>query len=212
MRLNPASSIVFAITTLVFAARIQAQREAVPAPAAGCTPQSGQLSCLSIANPPAVEFPAPLRGIDTPGSFTLFGPVKGFALVQTDLARTTSSFGPTWRVKAGLRYETPGGVQFSASASARRGYSLPIAMLQPLGSDVPLPDYSSLFLQSGASQIHWDTELRVRKALISSDALDLAVIGEAFNLVNVNPKPDPAAKGPVVTSSPTVRGGLLLGF
>jgi hypothetical protein len=205
---------MFAITALLFATGAQGQSGPAPpaAAASGCPAQPNQSSCLSIASLPALEFPADLRIGDAPGTFTLFGNVKGVALVQSDISRTTSSVGPTWRVKTGILYQAPGGVQFTASAIARRGNHLPITMVQPLGSDVQSADYSSAFLQSGATRIQWDTELRIRKALFSSDVLDLAVVGEAFNLLNLNPAPDPAAKTPAVTSSPTVRGGVLLGF
>jgi hypothetical protein len=85
------------------------------------------------------------------------------------------------------------------------------AGVQPLGSDVQLTDYSNASLESGAAPIHWDTELRIRKTLISSDDLDLTVVGEAFNLLNMNRGAKPTAKTPVLTS-PTVRAGVLLGF
>jgi hypothetical protein len=208
-----ASSITLVVTALVFTPSAHAQSGAASAASAasGCAVESSQPPCLSISTGPNLELPTDARTGDASGTLTLFGNVKGLALSQTDIARTTASFGSTWRLKAGIRYEAPGGVQFAASAIARRGYSLPIAMVQPLGSDVQLTDYSNASLRSGAAPIHWDTELRIRKTLISSDALDLAVVGEAFNLLNLNRGAEPTAETPVLTS-PTVRGGVLLGF
>ena len=204
-----ASSIAFAVTTLLFAAIAHAQ-SAPAAPASGCA-ESLQPSCLSITTEPKLERPADSQSGNAPGTFTLFGNVKGLALFQSDIVGTTTSFGPTWRMKVGIRYDTPGGVQFSAGAIVRRGYSLPIAMMQPLGSDVELPDYSHPSLLFGAAPIQWDTELRIRKTFISSDALDLAGVAEAINLLNLNRGAEQTEKTPVLTS-PTIRAGVLLGF
>lgn len=114
-------------------------------------------------------------------------------------------------MKVGIRYNAPGGVQFTASAVARRGYTLPIAMTQPLGSDVELPDHSHPSLLFGAAPIQWDTELRVRKTFLSSDAFDLDGVFEAFNLLNLNRGAEQTEKTPVMTS-PTIRAGVFLGF
>jgi hypothetical protein len=207
------ASIVPAVAALLFAASAWAQNPpaAPPALASDCVAESRQPPCLSIPTGPTLERPTDARSGDAAGTFTLFGRVKGFALWQTDTARTTVSFGPTWRLKTGIRFDAPGDVQFSASVSARRGYSLPIAMGQPLGSDAQSIEQDNLPVQSSAAPIHWDTELRIRKKLISSEPLDLSVVGEAFNLLNLNRKSEPTATTPVLTS-PTVRAGVLLGF
>jgi hypothetical protein len=219
---NRASSMALVVTALLFAASAHAQSGPASATAAtnGCTADSSPTPCLSIPTGLTLTLPADTPSGDASGTFPLFGNVKGLglfgnvkglALSQTDITRTTSSFGPTWRLKTGVRYEAPGGLQFSASAITRRGYSLPIAMVQPLGSDVQLPDSGNASLQSGAAPIRWDTELRIRKALISSEALDLAVVGEVFNLLNLNREAEPTTTTPVLTS-PTIRAGVLLGF
>jgi hypothetical protein len=201
-------SIALAVTILRFAVGAHAQ-SGPPAAATGCS-ESLQTPCLSITAVPKLERPTESRSGVTSGTFTLFGKVDGLALPQTDIAGTTTSFGPTWRMKIGIRLDGPGGVQFTASAIGRRGYSLPIAMMQPLGSDVQLTDSSHPSLLFGAAPIHWDTELRLRKNVISTDALDLDVVAEAFNLLNLNRGAE-TEKTPVLTS-PTIRTGVLLGF
>lgn len=204
-----ASSIALVVTTLLFGATAQAQ--SVPAtPANGCA-QSLQPSCVSITAEPTLERPAGSPDARTPGTITLFGNVKGLALFQGDLAETTPSFGPAWRMKVGVRYDAPGGVQSTASAIARRGYVLPLAMVEPLGSDVQLPDYSHPSLLFGGAAIHWDTELRVRKTFIASDALDLAAVVEAINLLKLSGGADQTEKAPALTS-PTIRAGVFVAF
>jgi hypothetical protein len=203
------SSIALAVSTLLFAATAHAQG-APAAPANGCA-ESLQPACLSVTTEPKLERPADSQGGNAAGTFTLFGNVKGLALFQTDIGGTTTSFGPSWGMKIGVRYDAPGGVQFTASAIARRGYSFPIAMMQPLGSDVQLPDHSHPALLFGAAPIQWDTELRVRKTFLSSDALDVTGVVEAFNLLKLNRGAEQTEKTPVVTA-PTIRGGVLLGF
>jgi hypothetical protein len=206
---NRASSIALAVTALLFAATAHAQR--VPAaPANGCA-ESLQPSCVSVTSEPTLERPPDSRGGEASGTFTLFEHVKGLGLFQRDIAGTTTSFGPTWGMKVGVRYDAPGGVQFTASVIARRGYSLPIAMMQPLGSDVLVTDSSHPSLLFGAAPIQWDTELRIRKTFMSSDTLDLAGVAEAFNLLNVNRGAEQTEKTPALTS-PTIRGGVLVGF
>jgi len=209
---NRASSIAFVVTTLLFAATAHAQSApaAPAAPANGCA-ESLRPSCLSIATEPKLERPADSARDNAPGTFPLFGNVKGLAVFQSDIARTTTSFGPTWRMKVGIRYDAPGGVQFTASAIARRGYGLPLAMVQPLGSDLQLADHGQPSLLFADAPIQWDTELRIRKAFISSDTLDLAAVAEAINLLNLNGGGNQTEKTPVVTS-PTIRAGVLLGF
>ena len=83
--------------------------------------------------------------------------------------------------------------------------------MQPLGSDVQLPDHSHPSLLFGAAPILWDTELRVRKTFIASDTLDLGGVVEAFNLLNLNRGAEQTEKTPALTS-PTIRGGVLVGF
>jgi hypothetical protein len=209
---NRASSKALIVTTLLFGAVVHAQDAPAPvAPAAPGCKDSNQPACLSIATEPNLELPAKKRTDDPSSAFRLFGNVKGFGLFETDIARTTWSFGQTWQLKTGIRYEAPGGVQFSASVIGRRGYSLPIAMMQPLGSDVQVTDPSNTSLLFGAAPIQWDTELRVRKTFISSDAMDLAGIAEVFNLVNVNRGVQQTEKTPLLIS-PTIRAGVLVGF
>jgi len=205
---NRALSIALAITILLFAVSGRAQN-GPPAPANGCS-ESLQTPCLSITTLPTLERPADSQSGVTSGTFTLFGNVNGLAAPQTDIAGTTTSFGPVWRMKIGVRYNAPGGVQFTASAIARRGYSLPIAMMQPIGSDVQLTDYSHPSLLFGGAAILWDTELRVRKTLIATDAMDLDAVAEAFNLLNLNRGAE-TEKTPKLTS-PTIRAGVFLGF
>jgi hypothetical protein len=204
-----ASSIGLTVTALLFAATAHAQN-APAAPANGCA-QPLQPACLSIKVEPTLERPADSQPDDVSGTFTLFRNVKGLGLFQSDIARSTMSFGPAWRMKVGVRYNAPGGVQFSASAIARRGVSLPLAMMQPLGSDLELPDASHPSLSFGPAPIQWDTELRVRKTFIASDAFDIAGIVEAINLLNLNGGAEPTEKTPMLTS-PTIRAGVLLGF
>ena len=197
-----------AVAALVATASAHAQSGPVPA---GCTADPRQPSCAAISTGPGTDRPAPLGG-DAVGTFTIFGKVKGFTFSQADIARTTTSLGSTWRLKGGLSVEAPGGVFFSASTIARRGSTLPIAMAQPLGSDVQLAEGNAA-LQPGTAPIQWDTELRIRKMLLTSDALDVGVVGEAFNLFNLNGATDPraSATAPMLTS-PTVRAGVFLGF
>jgi hypothetical protein len=204
---NRALSIALVVTILLFA--VSAHAQSGP-PAADGGSESLQTSCLSIAIVPKLERPTDSPSGVTPGTFTLFGNVNGLASPQTDIAGTTASFGPVWRMKVGIRFDAPGGVQFTASAIARRGYSLPIAMMQPLGSDVQLTDSSHPSLLFGAAPILWDTELRIRKTFISTDALDLDGVAEAFNLLNLNRGAE-TEKTPVLTS-PTIRAGVFLGF
>jgi hypothetical protein len=206
---NRASSIAFAVTALLFAASAHAQSVPVP-PANGCA-ESLRPSCLTVTTEPTLERPPDASDGSATGTFTLFGNVTGLALFQNDVARTTTSFGPAWRMKVGVRYDARGGLQFTASAIARRGYSLPVAMMQPLGSDVQLPDHSHPSLLFGAAPILWDTELRIRKTFIASDTLDLDGVVEAFNLLNLNRGAEPTEKTPALTS-PTIRGGVLVGF
>ena len=210
---NRAASIALAVTVLLFAVSAHAQSGLASAAAAanGCAAEPSQPPCLSISTGPNLELPTDARSGDASGTFTLFENVKALALSQTDIARTTASFGSTWRLKTGIRYEALFGVQLTASVITRRGYSLPTAMVQTLGSDAQLIDHSNASLQAGAAPIHWDTELRIRKTLISSDLLDLAVVSEAFNLLNLNHGAAPTATTPVLIS-PTVRTGVLLGF
>ena len=205
---NRPLSIALAVTILLFAVSARAQ-SGPPAAANGCS-ESLQTPCLSITTLPKLERPADSRSGVTSSTLTLFGKVDGLALPQTDISGTTTSFGPTWRMKIGIRFDAPGGVQFTASAVARRGYSLPLAMMQPLGSDVQLIDTSNPSLLFGGAAILWDTELRVRKTFISTEALDLDVVAEAFNLLNLNRGAE-TEKTPVLTS-PTIRAGVFLGF
>jgi hypothetical protein len=158
-----------------------------------------------------VEPPRGIRiGAATP-TVPLFRTTSGLVVLQPDIARSTASFGPTWRLQTGVLSRLPGGVQFTASVVGRRGYGLPVAMVQPLGSDVPLPDSSNAALELGMAPVHWDTELRIRKTLMSSHGLELSLVGEAFNLLDVNHGVTPTPVTPVLTS-PTVRGGVALGF
>ena len=83
--------------------------------------------------------------------------------------------------------------------------------MQPLGSDVQVPDSSHPALLFGPVPIQWDTELRVRKTFIASDALDLAAIIEAINLVNVHRGQEQSERSPMLTS-PTIRAGVFVGF
>lgn len=70
-------------------------------------------------------------------------------------------------------------------------------------------DGSSSPLEFGWAPIHWDTKLRVRKTLMTSP-FDVAIVGEAFNLLNLNAsdKDEPTR----VVTSPTLRVGTVLGF
>lgn len=70
-------------------------------------------------------------------------------------------------VKTGIRFDTTGGLQFTAGAVVQRGYSLPITMVQAPGIDVQLPDPGNAALEIGSAATRWDTELRVRKTLTS---------------------------------------------
>jgi hypothetical protein len=142
--------------------------------------------------------------------FQLF---RGLAVItqsQADITTSTASFGSTWRLKTGIRYEARGGVRLSASVIARRGYSLPAAMAQPIGGDAQMIDNRNSSLEFGWAPVQWDTELRIRKMLKTSGRVDVAVVGEALNLLKMNGS-DPTPRAPALTSR-TVRVGVVLGF
>jgi hypothetical protein len=213
--------LAFIITALPVS-RAQAQNAPLPAGSliGGCATESAQSSCVTLGTEPTVESPADRDSRDSPGEVTLFRNLKGVAQPQTDIARTTASFGATWRIKTGLRYDAPGGLQFSASTIARRGYALPLAMVQTPGSDVQLPEVNNAALELGSAPTQWDTELRVRKTLSSKGPVHVAIVGEAFNLLNLNhesaatpgPTPSVAPAPAAMLTSPTFRVALVLSF
>ena len=177
----------------------------------GCATESGKPPCVTLSTERNLELPRDRRSGDASGKFTLFGNFKGLALSQTDIARTTASFGTTWRLKTGIRYEAAGGVQLSASAIVRHGYARPVAMVQPLGSDVQLPELGNASLEFNSAPTHWDTELRIRKTLTSKGPVDVAVVGEAINLLNLTNDSGATAPASMLTSR-TFRVGIVLGF
>ena len=201
------------VIVLLVAHRAQAQvgSGSSATAASSCVSHSGQPPCLAVTPGTPVGLERDVRNSAATETRTPFGNVTGLALWQADTARTTATVGPTWRLKAGVFYRLPGSVQFSASVVARRGYGLPLYMVQPLGSDVQMPEGGDASIESGSAPIRWETELRLRKTLMSSDALDLALVGEAFNLLNLNGGAKPTPETPV-PASPTIRVGVFAGF
>jgi len=208
---NKALALVLVGTALLAGSARAQDVPASPGPvASGCAEESSKPPCLTLSTGRNLEWPAVTTSGDSPGGFRLFGNVKGVAVSQTDIARTTASFGSTWRLKTGIGYDV-GGLQLTASTIVRRGYSLPITMVQPLGSNVQLPEPGNASLEFGAAATHWDTELRIRKTITSKGPVDVAVVGEALNLLNLNHDPAAAPPGSMLTS-PTFRAGIVLGF
>jgi hypothetical protein len=189
--------------------------------ARGCASAADKSRCVALDKDRKVELPVEPRGGEPSGEITLFGNLTAIVKPQTDIARETASFGETWRVKTGLRFEAPGGIELTASTSARRGYALPLAMVQAPGSDVQLPEFGNVALEFGSASTHWDTELRVRKTITSKGPVQLSIVGEAFNLLNLNHASDATPPGSTrsvstapneMLTSPTFRVGIVLGF
>jgi hypothetical protein len=185
-------------------------------PTSGALGQGTGIPISADPSPTIKAEPAPPTARDesrfeVPGTFRLFGNLYATGQSQVDVTRSPIDFGPAWRLKSGISYTTFGGVQLSASVIARRGYSLPIAMAQPLGSDLQIFDPRNSSSEFGWRAIQWDTELRVRKTLTTSGLFDVTLVGEAFNLFNLHSPDDNTARAPTLTS-PTVRAGAVLGF
>jgi len=181
-------------------------------PANACTAEPGKPPCVRLDSAASSEVPADAWRVEASPGFTLFGNIKSFSRAQTDTAKTTASFGQTWRLKTGLRYEAAGGVQLSAGAVGRRGYSLPLSMVEAPGSDTQLADPRNAALGFGSAPIRWDTELRIRKELTSKGPVDMAIVGEAINLLNVNQDATLTTPSDAMLNSRTFRVAIVLGF
>ena len=206
------SPIALTAAMLLAASTGQAQSGSAP-------PESAPSQCVAEPGHPCLIIPGGLR-LDTPPeprtgigteTLTLSERIALFGRSQSDTGTATSNFGPTWRLKSGVRLDLPGRTQVSAGVIMRRGSSLPLAMVQPMGSDVSLPDGSTISLETWSAPIRLDTEFRVRKMLLSSDSLDLSLVGEAYNLFNVSSEDRASPRAPAA-SSPTIRCGVLAGF
>jgi hypothetical protein len=210
------------ITTIVGALLVAASAEAQNAPVATpptspaaanlCKTDPGTPPCATLDTQRTPPPPPPPISSPSPGLFTLFRNVQGLALFQPDITATTPSLGATWRVTTGLRVNAPGGVQISTNAVVRRGYALPVAMVQMLGSDVQLPETgTAAVLEFNAAPTRWDSEIRVSKTITSKGPVDVTIVGEAINLQNSGKAPG-ATPSETMLNSRTVRAGVVLGF
>jgi hypothetical protein len=129
---------------------------------------------------------------------------------QADTVRPLAGFGPTWLATAGMTYITAG-MQVTTSASARRGYDLPLFMVQPIGSNELLRSDGMSIVSGSRSAVIWDTELRVRRRLKTSRAGQVDFVVEGLNLLNLNRFADRPPISPTLTSR-TLRCGLVFTF
>jgi hypothetical protein len=120
--------------------------------------------------------------------------------------RAAAGIGPTWQIKTGATFHAAGGFELSANLVGRRGSSTPLFMTEPVGTDASIPIGDPL-----RTDTLWDTELRVRKPLLTRKDIQLSLIGDLFNVVNVNPSPSTTPQSPTLTSR-AFRIGLMLGF
>src|SRR5262245_40618991 len=137
-RIASASAVVgliFLCTPAIFAQTLETQGEKQPAPRLSCSPAADLSECVHIDTRERPD-------LRTPSETMELGAVSVFGIKQSpaETGRSVFSFGGIWQLKSGISYRASGGVQVSASAIARRGYSLPITMAQPIGSDVLLSD------------------------------------------------------------------------
>jgi hypothetical protein len=138
-----------------------------------------------------------------------FGPVivfGNFKQFQAASGRSSLSFGDTWQARTGVSYHALGGVQLTASLLGRHGYSLPITMAQAIGTDVLAPE-SMVWTWS---PVRWDTHFRLQKTLKESGSVQIEVVGEAFNLFNLNRTEDTATAS--ILRARTARIGLVFSF
>jgi hypothetical protein len=124
--------------------------------------------------------------------------------------RPQARFGPTWQTKAGVSYAGPAGIQVMASVVARRGYALPLVMVESVGSDTISTRGAESYVDIGGTPVVWDTELRIRKR-VKAHGVQIDLVGEGVNLLNLNRSPAVSSISPTFTSR-TFRLGVVFGF
>jgi hypothetical protein len=129
---------------------------------------------------------------------------------QSDTIQPLAGFGSTWAATMGMTH-TAAGMQVTANATARRGYDLPLFMVQPLGSNELVRSAGPSIVSGSRSAVIWDTELRIRRRLKTYRAGHVDFVGEGLNLLNLNGSTDLAPISPTLTSR-TFRFGLVFTF
>ena len=152
-----------------------------------------------------------------------FGPIRPSSEMTVDgrwietstfeITRTPSviGFGPTWRIKADTSYRAGRGFILSAGVVVRRGDNLPLYMLESLTGDTLSSQSPYQILEFARTPTVFHTDLRIQKNFDPLGPLHVAVVGEAFNLVNVDRRVRPSGEQLLLTSR-TLRGGVILGF
>jgi hypothetical protein len=70
----------------------------------------------------------------------------------------------------------------SASTIVRSGYSLPIAMAQPIGGDLQPLEHRNSAIDFGWRPVLWDTQFQVVERLKTSGAVDVSIVGRRSEL------------------------------
>jgi hypothetical protein len=130
----------------------------------------------------------------------------GFELSEM---RRQAASGPTWQTKTGVSYAGPAGIQVMTSVVARRGYALPLAMVEPVGSDTISTNGGPSYLDT-RTPVLWDTEVRIRKH-VKTRGVQIDFVGEGLNLLNLNRSSTVSRMSPTLTSR-TLRFGIVFGF
>jgi len=119
-------------------------------------------------------------------TFPLSDSLEVHGTVQFDTTTSHAAFGQTWQARAGMTYRVPGGIEFSAGVVGRRGYEVPLFVTEGFGAEsVPFVTNSPM-LDTTRRPVLWDTVLRVEKQLFTSDLVRVSIVGEAYNLLNIN--------------------------
>lgn len=131
--------------------------------------------------------------------------------VRFDTASSHAAFGRTWQAKAAVTYRAPAGFELTAGVVGRRGYDAPLFMTEGPGADIIPFVTNSPILDSTRRPVLWDTVLRVEKQLVDAGRVRMSVVGEAYNLLNMNRDRSSKPLSSTLTSR-TVRVGLKFTF
>lgn len=116
-----------------------------------------------------------------------------------ELNRTppTTPFASAWYSAASVTYNGPGGLRVTAAVIGRRGYRAPLFVTQSLGNETNFPDLGTSVLDTLRRPHVLDTKLRVEKVLTSHRSVEIRVVGEAFNVLNINRLSQDAVASPI---------------
>lgn len=162
------------------------------------------------ASAPGGDCPPDIPTISSPGNgdrWTL--PLTDRLFVHGNMQFDTSSphaaFGQTWQMRTGITYRAPGGIEITADVVGRRGYEAPLFVTAGGGTDgIPFITNHPI-LDTTRRPVLWDTVLRVEKDVFTAGRMRASIVGEAYNLVNINRDRDTKPLSETLTS----RAGLL---